>query len=511
MKIQNLAVIFIIIILPISMLLNAYTKNQMRTLNLQMSYDIKLNNSTYDALKAFQLNTINSSTSDLANSKLRDIEASVNTFFNSISTNFNMVGYNQNVLRDYVPALVYTMYDGFYIYSSYRNTLTNVNYPEEIDPSYINNERLSGLKPYIYYSSRYVNSNVDVVISYSLDNYVTIQGIVDGKTIYKDGYLLDEVEIRSNGDVYYRGIKIDKNEGELKEVLIDPDTGNMGLYTYTKVNGVKYYYESSNNSWFYIMNGVKHGGQPQFDRNNNSAYFYYKEAAEFKSWINSTSLQNLRTTSAVDGNNFVNNRVFDFTSLEEPDSNFNQHRLEVIRYSIEKNLSIAIANYNNYANGIKTDFQMPRLREDEWEKILNNVSIISFLQGLNIGGKVYNGYSIINNNKNEEVVNEDSIYMITNDNQYHNAISSELTNSNIVTGALNTDFERKSMIDVNTGTIMYYYPRPALASYTSVISQSSEVVKNNHDNNIYKYMESIKSSKESVVKAYFIALRKREI
>ena len=50
----------------------------------------KLTNATYDALKAFQLNTINSDTSDLANSKLRDIEASVNTFFNSISTNFNI-------------------------------------------------------------------------------------------------------------------------------------------------------------------------------------------------------------------------------------------------------------------------------------------------------------------------------------------------------------------------------------------------------------------------------------
>ena len=85
MKIQTLAVIFVIIILPISMILTAYIQNQVQTINLQLSYDTKLNNATYDALKAFQLNTINSDTSDLANSKLRDIEASVNTFFNSIS------------------------------------------------------------------------------------------------------------------------------------------------------------------------------------------------------------------------------------------------------------------------------------------------------------------------------------------------------------------------------------------------------------------------------------------
>ena len=111
-------------------------------------------------------------------------------------------------------------------------------------------------------------------------------------------------------------------------------------------------------------------------------------------------------------------RIFDFGdatngSIEDPNSNFNQHRLAVIRYSIEKNLSIAIANYNNYTD-VKANFQMPELKEDEWSKIINNISIISFLQGLNIGGKVYNGYSIINNTKNNEYVSEDSIYLADN-------------------------------------------------------------------------------------------------
>ena len=76
--------------LPISMVLTIYVQNQVETLELQVSYDFKLRNATYDAVKAFQLNTINSGSSDLANSKMRDIEASVNTFFNSIASNFNM-------------------------------------------------------------------------------------------------------------------------------------------------------------------------------------------------------------------------------------------------------------------------------------------------------------------------------------------------------------------------------------------------------------------------------------
>ena len=154
MKIQNLAVIFIIIILPISMIITAYVQNQVETLELQISYDTKLTNATYDALKAFQLNTVNSSTSDLANSKLRDIEASVNTFFNSIATNFNMAGYNQDILKQYVPAIVYTMYDGYYIYSPFTNTLTSEDYIEG-SSTYQDGETISGLKPYIFYSCRY--------------------------------------------------------------------------------------------------------------------------------------------------------------------------------------------------------------------------------------------------------------------------------------------------------------------------------------------------------------------
>ena len=70
MSLDKLAIIFFIIILPIVIVFNVYTDAQIDTLNLQLSYDNKLKNSTYDAMKAFQANTLNSSTSDLANSRL---------------------------------------------------------------------------------------------------------------------------------------------------------------------------------------------------------------------------------------------------------------------------------------------------------------------------------------------------------------------------------------------------------------------------------------------------------
>ena len=152
---------------------------------------------------------------------------------------------------------------------------------------------------------------------------------------------------------------------------------------------------------------------------------YYKEAAEFKKALQDAGITQLTPNNAenvedvIDENgeviySFMNGpnadkAIFDFgDGIEEPQSNFNEHRLAVIRYVIESNLATALANYNN--GGYQ--FTMPKLSEEDWATIMNNVSLISFLQGLSIGGKVYNGYSVINNNKNEEVVTENSIYLI---------------------------------------------------------------------------------------------------
>ena len=56
MKIQYLAVVFIIIMLPISLVYSEYVKAQVETLQLQISYDTKLDNATSDAIKAFKYN-----------------------------------------------------------------------------------------------------------------------------------------------------------------------------------------------------------------------------------------------------------------------------------------------------------------------------------------------------------------------------------------------------------------------------------------------------------------------
>ena len=176
MKLQSWIVVFAIIVIPIVLVMSLYIQVQINYVNLQGNYDTVLNNATYDAIKAFQINELNSTTQNIAQEKIRDVEASVTTFYNSLATNFGQSGYSEEELKSFVPALVYTLYDGYYIYTKYNNVVTESN---TINLGSTQSE--TGLKPYVYYSARYKKGNKDVVINYTLDNYITVQGIVDGK------------------------------------------------------------------------------------------------------------------------------------------------------------------------------------------------------------------------------------------------------------------------------------------------------------------------------------------
>lgn len=532
MRIQDLAIIFIIIILPISIVLSVYTQNQIQTVSIQTEYDTRLTAATSDAIKAFQINTINSSTSDLANSKIRDIEASVETFKDSIKSVFGLNGYTEDEMDSYIPALVYTMYDGFYIYSNYNNqNYTGLNQ---------DGENVYGLKPYISYSARYTTASIDVIITYTLDNYITIQGMINDRYYNESGYLIDGIEYDGT-TVKYNGITIES------ELLYENLPAINGLnasknYPYIRFNGTKYYYDEDNSRVFYFLNGkmVEHvqgtaevpnetfNSYHELIMNNDFARRYYIEAYEFTNKIKTgelSALKDLRYEDAMDytinddGDTVYTNLypddntvIFDFNSgsddvsnnIECQSSNFNQHRLQIIKNKIRTNLAIAVANYNSNQS---VQFQMPELSEEEWSHIMKNISLISFVQGLDIGGKIYNGYTIVNNSESKEVVREDNIYIIGNDGFYHRIgdryllDENNIGNSNVEeksAGRLNLDFNRQNALDENENRV-YYYTLNYYASYTSVISQNDSEV---YDD-IYAY---VAEQNNGLKKAFYTAL-----
>lgn len=120
MKVQSLAVIFAIIILPIIIILSYYIHREVDTIATQTAYDTKLIDATHDAMAAFELNTANEDLSSVADALRSIIEASTNVFFNSLATNLGMSNANKDFVRPYVPAILYTLYDGYYIYAPTR-------------------------------------------------------------------------------------------------------------------------------------------------------------------------------------------------------------------------------------------------------------------------------------------------------------------------------------------------------------------------------------------------------
>ena len=501
MKFQYIAVIFVIIILPISLVIGFYTQSQIDIINRQTNYTTKLNSATYDAVKAFQLNTTNSYYSSVSDSKIRDIEASVNSFYNSLTTSLN---YTKSELQSFIPAIVYTLYDGYYIYGKRYNTysdekinesgeLLDMNIDTQLNDA---NKYEYGLKPFVYYSCRYyLDSQNNFIVNFTLDNFISVYGTIKGNYVARSGYLINvgDCELDENGNVYkYKGATIIEREN-LKEFLRfsgGEDSGvRDGEYTYVVYQNQKIY--KAGDIYFWYNQGEANTITSQeiknaVDRQTQSAVEYYTDAYNFSLWVNeylgSVRQDNIRLANDSTGLDFIATEPIFETKNQDPEeesSTFNQHRIAVIKNSIVTNLMIAINSYND--NLTSYEYALPQLTEEDWNKVVNNICVISFMQGLPIGGKYFNNYVVIPNDKNNEFVDIDSVYILTSDGQYHMPNCTQLVENSsyqqtIVGGYVNTSFERQT-IDNN-----YYYKHvhsgnvqnPYTACYYCIVNASGK-------------------------------------
>lgn len=493
MKIQHLAIIFIIIIVPISFAMSEYIQTQIDTIKLQTEYKEALNSATSAALKAFQINSINNKYSNISDSKIRDIEASINTFYNSLTTSMTQYVSSKSELSVFVPAILFNLYDGYYIYSSYNNVYTAPNGDNakvKIDDNANNYQ--DGLHPYIYYSCKYNIDGEEIIVNYTLDNAITVYGKFNGKYQTKSGYLIDPGKVTNIDEakktLTYDGVVIGP-EILTEHLLIANDNGEVESkdYEYIVYKNRKVYKEEGTNGsedkYFWYNNGKK--TYLQSEENNlkeyingtgfksTSAYEYYTEAKDFSEWV-------IKELGSIKQDGKC---IFDTTQADNDpmvsSSVFNEHRIAVIRKSIETNLTTAIANYN-LQSGSNYEFVMPKIDEVSWYSIENNVSIISFMQGMPIGQKYFNDYSVITNTKNEEVINSQSVYVVTQNTnkkdvnygnyEYHQPGCKVLIKNsynNTITGVYtNLSFSRQTL-KVSEDSYRYFYPQARIEKTTT--------------------------------------------
>ena len=165
MKLQNLTIIFIIIILPIILVLSAYIGYEIKTISKQNMYNTGVISATHDAIFSFELNTKSDDYKSNPEKKRSYIKSAVKTFENSLSTTCNLGLYNNETIEEYIPAIVFGLYDGFYMYS-----------PSELTDKDGNTTYKHNLRNYVYYSETVKVKGNDITIRYSLDNYVAVSG-----------------------------------------------------------------------------------------------------------------------------------------------------------------------------------------------------------------------------------------------------------------------------------------------------------------------------------------------
>ena len=303
MKLQNFIIIFIIIILPIVLIFSLYLNLEIKTITIQTDYDEKLIEATKEAVEAFEINTVewNGKYSSLANLKRQDLMSSVNVFTTSLANKLGIGGGSKENILSYLPAIVYIMYDGYYIYSPtyVPETITNENgvqlfYYEDSgsegaqitasatqniggtivdgEPMYIresgtaktgtyagntiiftteiNNAKKTYkhvLKTFVPYTTTYYDDNGnDYIINYTLDNYIRVYGEVQSK----EGYVLnssDEIIVPENSisGITFNGEEI------VPEILKENIYVRNSVTEEAELKTYQYIYNSNNDKRYY--------------------------------------------------------------------------------------------------------------------------------------------------------------------------------------------------------------------------------------------------------------------
>lgn len=444
MKLQNLTVIFIIIIIPIILVLSLYISSGIKTIKYQSLYDDGLLSATHDAVYAYELNSANNDYSENPETKRSIIKSSVKMFEKSLANSCGIASYSSDEIEEYVPAVVFGMYDGFYMYAPsglYDSTTGKVE-------DYAHN-----LKNYVYYSEVIRNaSGKDITITYSLDNYITVSGD------FGDGYEIKKGYLMKVDGALYSGVKYD----------------NIKIYT-EEIDG----------------------------EINTEATEYYKAAFSFTHWfLNETGLSSID----IDGNGSYPFAISNGNDPENEKSAFVQHKRKVIKDKIESVLNSTITAYSNRTWG-KT-YKMPKLSQDDWQKIYNNISIITFFQGKKIGLTNYNGYCVVNCTNTKEYVNPNLMYFTDEDGYYHSILCEKCKNYEIIdksklNGYKIGSFEKKQISVIPEGETEpqkeYFYEHNELACYDCINGASTS-----EKENVYEYINA--SGEEDLKSVYWTSL-----
>lgn len=289
MRLQNLTIIFLALALPIIIILSVYVHLQVETAFLRVKYDNALIDAAHETMVAFQINTTNDQYSNVTDKKIRDIQAALNVFPSTLATRVGATGSSTSFMMAYVPALVFTLYDGYYVYSP-TERMWQVIEDEDgnvTDTTWREISTTHELKSYVHYTKQYTNDSKTKIltVSFTLDNFVSV-------------YYYDESQKYQSRAGYLEIVPASQSEGEaLLQAL----------------------------------------------GNDDDVRKYYEDAWKFTKWFNDildeSGIQEAKDALTIKGGIDSN------SALPGRSSNFNGEKYDVIKNSINKNLIQAMNVY----------------------------------------------------------------------------------------------------------------------------------------------------------------------
>ena len=323
-------------------------------------------------------------------------------------------------------------------------------------------DRTNVLKNYIPYSARYVNDSTDVVISYSMDNFISVVGKKkngrDEEYFSRSGYLLDpNIDVKVDGikslnmdsnvsvadDVIDKIIDHSKNEitltiSNIKRWYTNPENGEEKteildpvVIKYKNPSGINF--DPIKTEFSYILQ------QREAIKYYIKAYYFTKwtfnklddiKVGDFKIDIPDKLEKALRKTdrngllSIINLNNAVKEeKIFDKNQddgylISNKDSNYNYHKKTVMRNSIQYNLFIAASNFSKIISQTKTDkpkyknVEIPMISDMDWESLCSNISMVTFANGFKTPKGILSTYAIVSSGDNQFTINEDGLYFV---------------------------------------------------------------------------------------------------
>ena len=337
MKIQHYAIIFIIIILPFSIVCKNTINQKIDTLNDETRINNAIDAATVDAVST--LIDLNNEFYNLYGDQMINLtqplaREAINTFFNTLSLNYNLPftkdnKLNSNYFSVYVPAVIVVAYDGFYVYSIEETSSGTAEYV------------LSSKIPYVY------KDPTGYIIHFTLGNYIELYA--------------------PNGVLY---------KGEFKKDYIDQAKGE-----YDEIYG--------------ILSSLTLEALPQLTT-DMSLIMYGLTRASADSGVTLPALPSYLTTMSTSGKPPMTRDYSDVYSGDDV-SEFNIKRREVIISLITSTLNEKMNKHNRYADmmGVTYDFYLPEIKDSEWINSIDDISIMAFIQGIPVGtDSYYNNYAL---------------------------------------------------------------------------------------------------------------------